>query len=162
MRLARNNARDANEPQIVAALEGVGASVIRLDKPVDLLVGYRGRNLLLEVKTPLGPKGGRSHSKATPEQRDFFARWRGQFSVVRTVEEALAAIGVSTRLIRGSGQKLQRNEPPPGSRYEPALSQPAADGPPEEGGGRSRRTRRADTGAARARLLPGHGEDSAG
>ena len=88
------NSRDANEPDIVAALRGVGASVIQLDQPVDLLVGYRGKNYLLEVKLPLGPKGG-DRSTLTDAQFGFLKTWRGHVKIVRTPEDALRAIRVT-------------------------------------------------------------------
>ena len=90
-----NNSRDANEPEIVRGLLQIGASVETMDRPVDLLVGYRGKNFLLEVKLPLGPRGGDSHSRLTDDQKDFFATWHGQRCVVRNLSDALLAIGAS-------------------------------------------------------------------
>lgn len=97
--------RDANEPEIVAALQAVGATVVRLDKPVDLLVGYRGANYLIEVKLPAGSRGGTAHSAPTDGQVVFFATWRGKASLVRTPEDALHAIGARTRENR-SGEAI--------------------------------------------------------
>src|SRR5258706_15917491 len=80
--------RDANEKEIVYALEVVGATVVRLSvKNVpDLLVGYRGMNYLLEVKDV----GGR----VLKGQQGFIDLWEGfKPMVVWTVEEALRAIG---------------------------------------------------------------------
>ena len=59
-------ARDQNEGPIVAALRSVGATVSRLNDPgaPDLLVGFRAGTYLLEVKRPLGARGG------MPERRD--------------------------------------------------------------------------------------------
>lgn len=83
------NQRDSNEKEIVQALERIGASVYRLDKPCDLLVGYRGVNWLIEVKLPKGPRGGESHSHLNDSQVDFQRGWRGQFDVVRSAAEAV-------------------------------------------------------------------------
>lgn|GEM_PF-3191106 len=86
--------RDATEPLIIATLERVGAVVVPLsakDLP-DLLVGHRGVWRLLECKA-----GRRLMS---PGQVAFFERARLNrlpVSVVRTPEEALAAIGIATR-----------------------------------------------------------------
>lgn len=77
--------KDLNQPEIVQALEAVGADVYVMHAPCDLLVGFRGRNLLLEVKRP---KVG----KVTPAQAKWNARWRGQRATVKTPEEAIAAI----------------------------------------------------------------------
>ena len=82
--LRYNAKRDENEPEIVEALEAVGASVLRLDD-VDLLVGFRGINYLLEVKTPKG--------KLNKKQQKFFRSWVGQVNIVRTVDDALYRIG---------------------------------------------------------------------
>jgi hypothetical protein len=76
--------RDANEPEIVDALEAAGCTVERLDTPADLLVGKGARNFLIEVKAP----GGRP----TKSQKEFFARWKGQARIVETAEEALEVV----------------------------------------------------------------------
>lgn len=76
---------DENHAAIRAALEREGATVVP-DGPLDLLVGFRGANYLLEVKTATG--------KLRVKQEGFVRRWKGQVAVVRTADEALAAIGV--------------------------------------------------------------------
>lgn len=101
MRFAR--ARDGNEKPIVEALRAAGASVTRLGESgvPDLLVGYQGRTLLLEVKLPLGARGGKSQRREaeggsgdlTKAQVDWRAKWAGAPSViVRSVDEALAVL----------------------------------------------------------------------
>ena len=92
MRLSRANKRDKNEAAIVAALQACGCAVVRLDKPLDLLVGYRGRNWLLEVKG----EGGR----LTKDQKEFIATWPGQWAVIREPEEAI-------RIVTGAGVEMQ-------------------------------------------------------
>lgn len=89
--------RDKNEPPIIEALEAVGAIVTQLNgKGIpDLLVGYRARTFLLEVKGPLNSKGKAGAHKLTPDQETWFALWRGAAVViVRNPEEALTAIGL--------------------------------------------------------------------
>lgn len=86
----RRNARvDANHGVIVAALRQVGASVQDLAKVgkgcPDILVGYRGQNYLMEIKTSKG--------KATLPQIAWHTFWQGQVVVVRDVDEALHVIG---------------------------------------------------------------------
>lgn len=76
---------DGNQAEIVKALRDAGCDVYTLGRPVDLLVGHRGQNFLLEVK---GPKG-----KLQIAQKVFVRSWRGQVSVVRTAEDALWAVG---------------------------------------------------------------------
>lgn len=83
---------DSTQPAIVSALKAVGAAVLRITCPDragvwDLLVGFRGRTFLLEVK---GPK-----TKVSYEQTVLHASWPGGPSyVVRSPEEALAALGL--------------------------------------------------------------------
>ena len=80
---------DANHAEIVATLRGVGASVQDLAAVgkgcPDLLVGYRGQNYVLEVKTARG--------KATPAQVAWHADWRGIVHIVRSAYDALKVIG---------------------------------------------------------------------
>jgi hypothetical protein len=57
----------------------------------DLLVGYRGQNLMIEVKDGGKPPSAR---KLTSDQVDWHDAWRGQVIVVKDVDQALAAIGV--------------------------------------------------------------------
>ena len=86
----RRRARvDANQAEIVEALRALGVSVQSLasvgDGCPDLLCGYRGRNILLEVKAPKGD--------TTSDQWTWGARWRGQMAIVRSVEDARRALG---------------------------------------------------------------------
>lgn len=86
MSLNRHNARrDANEPDIVAALLAAGFEVMRLNQPTDLLVWRKNgvAFVLIEVKTATG--------KATVQQVDFFKATVGlPRGEARTSEEALA------------------------------------------------------------------------
>jgi hypothetical protein len=85
---------DRNQPEIVAALRQVGATVQILSAVgegcPDLLAGYRNVNYLLEVKDGLAPPSDR---KLTRPQVDWHRDWRGQVCVVTSVTEALQAIG---------------------------------------------------------------------
>jgi Holliday junction resolvase len=79
--------RDANEPEIIAALRAVGASVDSIsgkDVP-DLIVGFRGVNYLIEVKYLSG--------KLTKGQYEWHENWKGQRAVVWNSEQALQIIG---------------------------------------------------------------------
>jgi hypothetical protein len=65
--------RDVSEPEIVSTLVQCGFSVYRLTQPVDLLVGHRGKNYLVECKT-----GSKGYGKAlNGNQKDFDDGWRG-------------------------------------------------------------------------------------
>lgn len=87
MRVGQARRRDANEADIVEALRDVGAQVHIVSGPgaPDLLVGFQGRWIPIEVKTPKGalkPLQVKQQQSAMP------------FVIVRSVAEALAAIGV--------------------------------------------------------------------
>ena len=87
--------RDVNEPAIVTALERAGCLVLRQDVPCDLLVGSRGRWLLIEVKDGEKPPSARM---LTGMQALFAQDCQGHklpFAVVTTPEEALLAVGVA-------------------------------------------------------------------
>ena len=85
---------DANQGQVVAALRAAGASVQLLhavgEGCPDLLVGYKGLNMLLEVKDGSKPP---SAQKLTPQQEEWHRDWRGHRVVVNSPEAALTAIG---------------------------------------------------------------------
>ena len=87
---------DANQPEIVKALRGVGATVQHLHKVgqgcPDISVGWRGTNYFLEIKDGSKPPSAR---ELTPAQKDWHAGWKGQVAVVCNADEALAAIGAN-------------------------------------------------------------------
>ena len=87
---------DANHTAVVGALRGIGCSVVSLARNgkgvPDLLVGYRGMNLLLEVKD--GDKSP-SKTKLTPDQVKFHATWRGSIFTVYTPIEAIEVVNES-------------------------------------------------------------------
>lgn len=82
--------RDANETEIVKALRALpGTSVVQLDAPLDLLVGRRGVNLLLEVKDGSKPPSKR---RLTDKEQAFFDSWEGQRAVVEDPGEAVSLV----------------------------------------------------------------------
>lgn len=104
----RARRRDDNEPNVVSALRAAGAGVQRLDARgcPDLLVGFRNQLYLLEVKRPDGGVETRAVHRGrgnklqgalaglTPDQREWWAHWKGPAPViVQSAEEALWAIG---------------------------------------------------------------------
>lgn len=72
--------RDANEPEIVKVFQAKGISVHRLDKPLDLLLGYNKKNYLVEVKG--------LNKDLNKNQIEFTQEWKGQFFICRTVSQA--------------------------------------------------------------------------
>lgn len=83
---AKQHATDANEPEIVEALEAIGCKCYSIEKPVDLLVEYQRIWVLLEVKNPLG------RNTMQVEQLKFFDIARAPAYVVRSGLEAVAAV----------------------------------------------------------------------
>lgn len=83
--------RDTSEPDIITALKCVGAEVWTLDYPVDLLVRFREKWHLLEVKTPHGKSQKARQDKRQEDQISFIENTRTP--VVTTPVEALRAIG---------------------------------------------------------------------
>lgn len=89
---------DANQAEVVEALRTVGATVqslaaVGVGVP-DLLVGFRLKTYLLEVKDGKKPPSKR---ELTPDQILWHIDWNGGPCVVVTsVGEALAAIGATS------------------------------------------------------------------
>ncbi len=76
--------RDANEPDVIKALQAIGCTVQQLDRPVDLAVLFRGIVKFIEVKNPEG------RNKEEESQIEFFKIWPGGFA--RTPEEAIELV----------------------------------------------------------------------
>lgn len=86
---------DANQPEIVARLREVGASVTPTHEIgrgfPDLAVGFRGITYLVEVKDGSKPPSKR---RLTPDEQEWHETWRGQVAIIETVDDALRLIGV--------------------------------------------------------------------
>lgn len=84
---------DENQAEIVHALRCIGCSVQVLSsvgKGVpDLLVGFQGINVLMEVKDGNKPPSAR---KLTTDQVIWHGDWRGQVSVVDSPDRAMAVV----------------------------------------------------------------------
>jgi len=80
---------DANQPAIVAALRDIGATVQHLhmvgDGCPDILVGYKGRTYVMEIKAT--PK-----SRLTDDERAWHEDWRGTVFVVTSPEQAVEIV----------------------------------------------------------------------
>ena len=84
---------DGNQPEIVKALRAIGASILythQLKNCFDLLVGYRGKTFLFELKDPAQPPSAR---KLTPGEEEFRRTWRGSpYHIVETVDQAISIL----------------------------------------------------------------------
>lgn len=80
---------DTNHADIVAAFRSCGATVQSLaaigNGCPDLLVGWRQRNLLVEVKRD-------KKAKLTPDQEKWLSAWRGPVWRVDSREDAIALL----------------------------------------------------------------------
>ena len=76
---------DANQPTIVRDLREAGATVEHLHTIghgcPDILVGFRGRSWVFEIKSPGGAM--------TPDEVKWHEEWRGQVHVIYSAAEAL-------------------------------------------------------------------------
>jgi hypothetical protein len=87
---------DANHEQVVVALQAAGATVQSLaavgQGVPDLLVGFQGKTLLLEIKDGKKPPSAR---RLTEQQLVWHGAWRGgPVAVVDGPDAALRALGV--------------------------------------------------------------------
>lgn len=89
---------DENQKQIVKVLRDMGCSVQHLHAVgagcPDLLVGYKGFNILLEIKD--GSKSP-SRQKLTSDQHSWHLGWRGHVDVVNSVDSAILAVLTTAR-----------------------------------------------------------------
>jgi hypothetical protein len=80
---------DANQPAVVKALRAIGASILythQLKNCFDILVGYRGRTFLMEIKAS-------EKDQLTPGEAEFRDSWRGSpYHVVYTPDQAIRII----------------------------------------------------------------------
>ena len=80
---------DANQREIIAALERLGCSVVDTSGQgggfPDLTVGRAGYTWLVEVKSKVGT--------LTPDQIEFRKTWRGNYLLVRDVDDVIAQFG---------------------------------------------------------------------
>lgn len=81
---------DDNQLEIVRELEQIpGVTVLVIGDPVDLLIGYKKKNYLVEIKRL--DKVNRE-SATTEKQKKFFREWTGQARIAATTEEIITLI----------------------------------------------------------------------
>jgi len=93
VRNAHDNRVDDNQGEIVKALKKIGVKPISLgcvgDGCPDLLCGYKGLNILIEVKNP------ETYGRLNTKQEKWHKTWPGQRAVVTNPDEALALFGIT-------------------------------------------------------------------
>lgn len=81
---------DTNQPDIVRGLRQLGVSVAythTLGRGFpDVVAGHKGRSYLLEIKT--------GKDDLTADERAWHAGWKGDVYVVRSLEDAMAVMGI--------------------------------------------------------------------
>jgi hypothetical protein len=84
---------DVNQKHIVNCLRKEGYTVQHLHNVgegcPDILVGYKGLNILMEIKDGRKPE---SERKLTAQQVIFHKMWKGQVEVVISPEQAILAV----------------------------------------------------------------------
>jgi Holliday junction resolvase len=88
---------DTNHKEIVKALRDAGASVISMASlkhgTPDILVGYAGETILMEIKRD-------AKAKFTSDQLEFLGKWKGgAVSRVDSVDAALRALGITRKVL---------------------------------------------------------------
>lgn len=81
---------DTSQEEIIKALAKCGFKAVFIGKPLDLIVSNRHRTFLLECKTKRPTSEGGEHG-LTDEQTKFLASWPGEWHIVKTPEQAVAA-----------------------------------------------------------------------
>lgn len=86
---------DDNQKQIVNQLRQLGATVRHLhmvgDGLPDIVVGYRKKNFLIEIKDF---KKTKSQKKLTEDEQEFFNTWKGQVDICETLDEIIKVVGL--------------------------------------------------------------------
>ena len=84
---------DDNQKRIVEGLRRAGFSVKAThqvsDGFPDIVVGHQKRNYLFEIKDGTKVKSAR---RLTPDEIEFHATWKGQVTVIESVEDAIEYI----------------------------------------------------------------------
>lgn len=83
---------DTNQKEIVDGLRKIGASVKivnNIDGFVDIIVGFRSKNYLIEIKDGEKPK---SQQRLTEAEKKFQLHWAGQVATVTSVLESIELI----------------------------------------------------------------------
>lgn len=84
---------DINQTEIVQALRDYPGVTVQMLHAVgmgcpDILVGHKGRNFLLEIKSEWARKG----AELTDMQQRWHDQWQGQRAVIRSIDDALEIV----------------------------------------------------------------------
>lgn len=117
---------DNNQKGIAEGLRAVGATVQFLTAVgkgcPDLIVGFKNRNFLFEIKNPKAMRGKPSTLRPNDLQEKWHAAWRGQVAVVTTLQQALDVLNPPLCGGRDAGHD-------PTFNFAQSRREPAAPGP---------------------------------
>lgn len=88
---------DANQKEIVKGLRGMGAAVLvtsQLKNAFDILVGFRGKLYIMEIKDGTRPPSGRKLTPGEESTSEMFKRVGIKYHIIKDVDEALKVIGL--------------------------------------------------------------------
>lgn len=84
---------DANQKEIVDSLRKIGASVQHIHTLgkgcPDIMVGYRGRNYLFEIKDGSKPL---SQRKLTADEEIWISSWNGHVVIIEKFQDAFEVL----------------------------------------------------------------------
>lgn len=84
---------DSNHKEIVEGLRKYGASILgvhQLKNCFDILVGYKGKDYIMEIKNGKNPP---SKNKLTKGEQQFRNNWKGgKYNIVYSLEDAIKVI----------------------------------------------------------------------
>lgn len=82
---------DSNQPVLVAQMRKIPGVTVKHTHMVgdgftDVVIGFRRKNYLLEIKDPSKPPSAR---RLTEDEKKFHEEWTGQIDVVETIDDVL-------------------------------------------------------------------------
>ena len=120
---------DPGQAAIVEALRKAGCLVAfwGTNGAPDLVVAHNEMIYLLEVKEPIGERGGSSRrgQYLTPAQLAFHGKWRAYVEIVRSVSEALQVVGLAVPTVAAPAAAPGPNDASRGSVARVADDHPA-------------------------------------
>lgn len=82
--------KDANHTDIVGTFRACGASVMDTaslgNGCPDIVIGYKGHSVLVEIKDGANPPSKRMLTK---DEIEFMNAWRGKYVIIESVDDAI-------------------------------------------------------------------------
>ncbi len=87
---------DSNQRSIVKALRSISGVSVQVDMS-DILIGYKGLNYWVEVKSPdtVSPRTGKVRpSEIKDGQKKLLKEWRGNYTICWNIDQILCLLGI--------------------------------------------------------------------